>query len=268
MVKARLLVILTVLISMIGFHVSPATAAAPVAASDGTRLVVTFTGKQPATASISVNGTRFRLKRAGKVWRTQRLGADILAAAAGKSARVKAKIGKRNRTYTTTVAGGGSTTPTTPNTPPTTPSVPPLFTAPGVDSTGKPAWEAIKGYFANSTLTDCPAGWPNCAVEQRYGYFQDGTTWYCRLTSNSGSDIRSQATIQQIVGAEQKADGSWAVSYQDLGYGYTHYYTVRVSATGAGQVLYWATGVDPNSGPPSEVYNGLQWMRGAKDCSY
>lgn len=151
--------------------------------------------------------------------------------------------------------------------PPPPPSPPPLFTAPGVDRTGNEAWEAIKGYFANSTVTDCVAGWPNCAVETRYGYFESGTHWYCRLTPNSGSDIKSVGTIQEIVGAGQKADGSWAVSFRMDSYGDTVHYTVRVAANASATVEYWGPGVN-TGGPPSDVTTGLTWMRGAKDCSY
>lgn len=250
---------------------SPASAATSASIiSDGLRVDVTFTGKKPTKARMVVGGASYKLTRSGKTWRTKPLTAAQIAAITGQRAKLKITVGGKKRTVRATVSGG-STTPGAPTPPaPTTPTTPgptPLFTAPGVDSTGNAAWEAVKGYFSNSTLTDCPAGWPNCPVEQRYGYFENATTWYCRLTNNSGSDIRSQATIQQIVGAEQKADGSWAVSYLDEAYGYQHYYTVRVAASGAGTVQYWASGVDPN-GPPSEVYTGLQWMRGAKDCSY
>lgn len=266
MLKAKLLVVLAAVVSVAGLLVSPAAAAGTSASiiSDGLRVDVTFTGKKPSKATLVVAGASYKLKRSGKVWRTKPLSAAQIAALSGQKARLKITVGGKKRTVRATVPATGTPPPTTPTTPGTTP----LFTAPGVDSTGNAAWEAVKGYFANSTLTDCPAGWPNCPVEQRYGYFADGTTWYCRLTSTSGSDIRSQATITQIVGAEQKADGSWAVSYQDLAYGYNHFYTVRVSANGAGTVQYWASGVDPNTSAPSEVYTGLQWMRGAKDCSY
>lgn len=246
---------------------APATAGTTASIiSDGLRVDVTFTGKQPTKARLVVAGSSYRLKRSGRTWRTKPLTADRIAALSGKRAKVKVTVKGKKRTLKATV-GGQTSDPTTPPTPGGGGTAP-LFTAPGVDSTGNAAWEAVKGYFANSTLTDCPAGWPNCAVEQRYGYFADGTTWYCRLTSTSGSDIRSQATITQIVGAEQKADGGWAVTYQDLASGYTHFYTVRVGANGAATILYWASGIDPSTNPPSEVYSGLQWMRGAKDCSY
>ncbi len=268
MLRKTILGVLATLTLALGFLSAPANSATlsaqPTAVTEGGRVVVTVKGKKPTKATLIVAGKRYPLKRKGKVWRTKSLSAETLAAMAGAKAKLKVKVKGKNKTLRTSVQG--TTTPTGPGGTPGG-STQPLFVAPGVDSTGNAAWEAVKGYFANSTLTDCPAGWPNCPVEQRYGFFENGTTWYCRLTNNAGSDIRSQATITGIVGAEQKADGSWAVSYQDESYGYNHYYTVRVAANGAGTVQYWASGADPN-GPPSEVYTGLQWMRGAKDCSY
>lgn len=233
--------------------------------SDGLRVDVTFTGKQPTKARIVVGGSSYKLTRGGKTWRTKPLTADRIAALIGKRAKVKVTIKGKKRTLHATVSSGQAA--------PTNPPAPggggaaPLFAAPGVDSTGNAAWEAVKGYFADSTLTDCPAGWPNCAVEQRYGYFQDGTHWYCRLTPTSGSDIRSVGSILQIIGAEQKADGAWGVSFALNSYGDTVHYSVRVAADGTGSVQYWGPGY-ATSGPPSDVTTGLVWMRGAKDCSY
>lgn len=244
----------------------PAAAATTVSIiSDGLRVDVTFTGKQPAKARLVVGGDSYKLKRSGTTWRTKELSAARVAALTGKRAKVKATIKGKRKTLKSTVAGP-ATTPTPPTTTPGSGPAP-LFTAPGVDSTGTTAWEAVKGYFANSTLTDCPAGWPNCSVEQRYGIFADGTHWYCRLTPNSGSDIRSVGSIQQILGAEQKADGAWAVSFSLSSYGNTTVYTARVAADGSAAVQYWGPGVS-TSGPPSDVTTGLIWMRGAKDCSY
>ncbi len=247
------------------------TAAAATGASitnDGVRVEVTFTGKAPTKARLVVAGASYALTRKGKTWRTKPLSAAQLSALAGQRAALKIRIGTKKRTVRASVPAAAPTNPSPTNTTPTNPTPTPLFTAPGVDSSGPAAFAAIKDYLANSTLTDCPAGWPNCPVEQRFGFFADNTTWYCRLTNTSDSDIRSTATIIETIGAEQKADGSWAVSYKDLGYGYTHHYTVRVAADGSATVQYWASGVDPYSSAPSEVYTGLQWQRGAKDCSY
>ena len=90
------------------------------------------------------------------------------------------------------------------------PAAAPLFAPPGRDLTGQEALDSIKGYIANSRFTDCAAGWPTCAVEQRYLFCPNGLdAAYLRLTSSSGSDIISYGQIQPL-GADQKADGSFA----------------------------------------------------------
>lgn len=246
--------------------VSPASAASPKATVKGDRVVVKFTGKRPSAATMKVAGTKYRLKRSGKVWRTKTLSAAQLAAITGATAKIIARIKGKKRTFSATV---NATTPINPGTTPGPGPGPtqPLFVAPGVDRTGSEAWEAVKGYFADSTLTDCVAGWPNCAVEERYSVFADGTHWYCRLTPTSDSDIRAVGSLAQIVGAEQKADGAWGVSFALNSYGNTTYYTHRVAADGSATIQYWGPGVDVG-GPPSEVKTGLNWLRGAKDCGY
>ena len=115
------------------------------------------------------------------------------------------------------------------------PSVP----APAAPSTGNAAFEAIKGYLADSRFTDCPAGWPNCAVEERYSHFANGDHYYCRLTPTSGSDIRSYGSIAQISGAEHNADGSWGVEYYLSSYGNTTFYSWSVSNQGVVNGRYW-----------------------------
>jgi len=143
-----------------------------------------------------------------------------------------------------------------------------LFPAPAKPSSGNEAFEAIKGYFADSRFTDCPAGWPACAVEERYSHFASGDQYYCRLTMSSGSDIKSYGQIQRISGAEHRADGSWGVEYYLSSYGNTTFYSWSVSPDGAVTGLYWGPGRDPSSGPADQQLTGLQWVRGAKDCSY
>ncbi len=267
--RAATRALLTVLCSAaltLGLLASPATAhtlaAKPTAVTTGDRVVVKIPGKRPTKAALIVTGTRYPLKRSGKSWRTKPLSAQALASMSGAKAKIKAKVGGKSKTFTATVVGNSATPPG----PGPAPAAP-LFAAPGTDRTGQVAFDAIKGYFANSTVTDCPAGWPNCAVEIRYGFFEDGTHWYCRLTSTSGSDIKSVGSITAIIGAEQKADGAWGVSFALDSYGNTTHYSVRVAANGAANVQYWGPGAD-TSGPPTSVDTGLQWMRGAKDCSY
>jgi len=237
--------------------------AKPTAVTSGSRVVVTIGGKKPSKAALVVSGKRYPLKRKGSVWRTKPLSAAVLTAFAGVRAKVKVTVGGKRKTLKTTITGTATTPPTSPGT-----GTAPLFAAPGVDRDGDPAYQAVKEYFLNSTLTDCPAGWGvGCSVEQRYGIFADGTQWYCWLTPNSGSDKKSVGTILQILYAAQKADGAWRVDYAMNSYGDLVYYSVNVAANGAANVLYWGPGADPN-GAPSDQTSGLVWMRGAKDCSY
>ncbi len=240
-----------------------ALAAKASAVTAGSRVVVTISGPKPSKAALVVSGKRYPLKRKGPVWRTKSLSASVLNRFAGAKATVKVTVRGKKKTVKTTISGTTTTPPTGPGTGTT-----PLFAAPGVDREGDPAYQAVKEYFLNSTLTDCPAGWGvGCSVEQRYGIFGDGTQWYCRLTPNSGSDIRSVGTITQILYTAQKADGAWRVDYAMNSYGDTVYYSVNVAANGSAAVLYWGPGVNPG-GPASDQTSGLTWMRGAKDCSY
>ncbi len=112
-------VVLTVLSAMaltIGLVGAPATAhpsqtltAAPTAVIQGSRVVVKFTGKQPSKAALVVSGKRYSLSKSGKSWRTKKLSAPTLAALSGTKAKIKARIGGKQRTLKTTV--GGTTPP-------------------------------------------------------------------------------------------------------------------------------------------------------------
>lgn len=177
-----------------------------------------------------------------------------------KGRRCAKKPATQNPTPTT-----GSPSPGTPTTPPAVDGPP--FSPPGKDLTGQDAANAILKYLANSTFTDCVTGWPTCAVEQRYGHFADGNMYYCRLTPTSGSDIINAAAPFQIVGADQKADGSWAVTLQIASYGNTTHYTWSVTAAGVATGIYWGPGTDPRV-DQGEGIGPLQWVRGARNCSY
>ncbi len=146
----------------------------------------------------------------------------------------------------------------------------PLFTPPGRDLTGAEALKSIAPYIANSRFTDCPAGWPNCSVEQRYLFCPDGVNAaYLRLTPVSGSDIISYGQIQGL-GADQKADGSFAFTIAFLLNGKDgtsasdfSFYTWNVGTTGVVTGLYWRPGLDPRNGDPaSEQIGPLQYVRG------
>ena len=155
---------------------------------------------------------------------------------------------------------------------PKTPIAPadgPPFSPPSSPLTGTPAANAILPYLANSTFTDCVGGYPTCAVESRYGHFGDGSMYYCRLTSSSGSDIINAPHPFVIIGADQAADGSWAVTLQVTSYGNAlTYYTWAVSNRGVAYGRYWGPGSDPRTDAPSDQLGPLQWVRGARNCSY
>jgi hypothetical protein len=247
---------------------------------------------RPKAVTVLAKGRRYRLSRAGASAAAVRLGtwrsrayrgaaAKRIIGLAGAAIKVKLRSAAGTRTLSTRVAGattpGGGTTPggeTTPGDPisgtPPGGGTGPLFPAPARATTGNEAFEAIKGYCADSRFTDCPAMWPNCAgaLEHRYSHFANGDQYYCRLTATSGSDIRSYGQIAQISGAEHNADGSWGVEYYLSSYGNTTFYSWRVSPDGAVTGQYWGPGQSPSSGPATEVITGLQWVRGARDCSY
>ncbi len=177
---------------------------------------------------------------------------------------------KKPTTQTTPKPSTTPTTTTTTTTPaPAPPTDGPPFAPPGHDLTGNPAAQAILPFLANSTFTSCVAGWPNCSVEERYGHFADGSFYYCRLTPSSGSDIINAAHPFTIIGADQKADGSWAVTLQVFSYGNAlTYYTWTVATNGATTGLYWGPGSNPQTNAPTQQITGLQWVRGARNCSY
>jgi hypothetical protein len=165
--------------------------------------------------------------------------------------------------------------PTTPGTPaPGTPTTPgpvdgPPFSPPGHDITGTEAANAILPFLANSTFTDCPTGFPTCPYEERYGHFADGSMYYCRLTPTSGSDIINAAHPFQIIGADQKADGSWAVTLKVVSYGDAlTYYTWTVTTAGVATGLYWGPGSNPQTDAATQQIGPLRWVRGARNCSY
>lgn len=143
-----------------------------------------------------------------------------------------------------------------------------LFPPPNHASTGDEAYNIIVKYFADSRFTNCPAGWPNCQVEERYSHFANGKQAYCRLTSVSGADILAYGDIMKIIGADLFADGSWAVKYSLYSYETVVYYTWIVSANGNVNGYYWRPGLNPETDLPSQEITGLHWVRGALDCSY
>ncbi len=133
-----------------------------------------------------------------------------------------------------------------------------LFEAPGRQLSGEEARPFLERYLPNSTFTDCPAGWPNCAVEERYSHFSDGSFYYCRLTPTSGSDIRSSQSYQ-VQNATVDADGSWSFNESVSGGGF---YEWRVAANG--QVV----GAYSFEGGAPEQLGPFQYVSGGRDCSF
>ncbi len=133
-----------------------------------------------------------------------------------------------------------------------------LFEPPGRRLEGNDASPFLQRYLANSTFTDCPAGWPNCAVEERYSHFGDGSFYYCRLTPTSGSDIRSSQTYE-VQNAVVEADGSWAFNESVSGGGF---YEWRVATNGV------VTGAYQFGGGAPEQLGPFQYVSGGRDCSY
>jgi hypothetical protein len=144
-----------------------------------------------------------------------------------------------------------------------TPGPAPLFEAPGKRLEGKDAVPFLQKYLYNSTFTDCPAGWPNCAVEQRYSHTSSGSFYYCRLTSVSGADIINGARAYQVQNVVVEADGSWTFNEQVENSGGSAFYEWHVTTAGAVTGAYQFNGGQPEQLGPLQYLGGV-----AKDCSY
>jgi hypothetical protein len=130
----------------------------------------------------------------------------------------------------------------------------PLFEPPGRQLEGQDAVPFLQRYFINSRFTDCPAGWPACAVEERYNHCPDGSWEYHRLTPSPGSDINAYGSIQ-VTGARVNPDGSWIVEYNETASGPTHFYHWEIATNGRVLGTY-----DNNTAEP---LGPLQWQQPA-----
>lgn len=260
---ARLLVV----IGCVLFFAAPAQAAvtASVAVS-GKRLVVTVKGVKAKAVSVVAGGKTYKLTKSGAKWRSKPI--TGVAALAGTAVKVKVRSARGTKTLSVKLPGTPPAAAQPTPGPGLTPAPTALFPPPAAATTGDAAFNEIRQWAANSTFTDCPAGWPNCSVETRYAHFADGTQYYCRLTPTSGSDIRSVGQVARISGAEHNADGSWGFEYYLSSYGNTTFYSWSVSPMGVVTGRYWGPGRDPSSGAPNESIGPLQYVQGAKDCSY
>jgi hypothetical protein len=137
----------------------------------------------------------------------------------------------------------------------------PLFDPPGKKLEGNDAKPFLEKYLINSTFTDCPAGWPNCAVEQRYSHTSGGF-YYCRLSSVSGADIINGAKNYQVQNVVVEADGSWTFNEQVENSGGSSFYEWHVATNGV------VNGAYQFNGGAIEQLGPLQYLHVAKDCSY
>jgi hypothetical protein len=137
----------------------------------------------------------------------------------------------------------------------------PLFAPPGQRLEGQNAVPFLQRYLADSTFTDCPAGWPNCAVEERYSHSGNGSFYYCRLTPTSGSDIRFGSEYE-VKNAVVEADGSWTFNELVANGGNTSLYEWQVDTNGRVIGAYQF-----NGGAPEQL-GPFQYVSGTRDCSY
>jgi hypothetical protein len=224
---------------------------------------------KPRKVSAKTGKTKVKLKKAKASATAVSAGTWRSAALSGtKLAKLRAKVGKRlavtvvTRAGKTTLkpkltvdqtgggggggGGGGS-----------------LFAPPSKELTGTAAFNHFSRYLINSRFTDCVAGWPNCAVEERYNHCDAQGSWeYHRYTPTSGSDINSYGSLE-VIGAQAHVDGSWMVEYSVDAYSQTSYYHWDVSKTGNVTGRYWAPGTNPQ-GPASQSLGPLVWAQPAR----
>jgi hypothetical protein len=257
--------LLVVLVAGLGALVlAPAADAALVARPSlkttrgATKIVVVLTSSRawrartrPRSVKVKAGGHTYALRKVtGRVAGVAR-GSSATWATSGYSGRAGASLLQlggshvtvivHTRAGTTTLSptlagsktggGGGGPAPVPTATAPG-PGQQPLFAPPGRELSGNEAFNSFSRYFLNSRFTDCPAGWPNCAVEERYVHCPNFGWEYHRYTPTSGSDINSYGSFQ-VTGATQHADGSWAVSYTETAYGSQHFYYWAVATNGS-----------------------------------
>jgi hypothetical protein len=139
----------------------------------------------------------------------------------------------------------------------------PLFAKPSGELSGQAAFDHFSRYFTGSRFTDCPAGWPACAVEERYDHCSNGAWAHHRYTPTSGADINSYGSYT-VTGAAAHPDGSWQVEYAVSAYGNQSFYSWDVAADGTIVGRYWSPGNAPPN-PPNQQLGPLQWKQ-PTDC--
>jgi hypothetical protein len=243
-------------------------------ASGGARLAVKVARKgsfgasqRPTGVSVKGGGKTYKLRRRGArtglgTWRSKvyrGTAATRVAALAGRSVRIVVRSRSGSRTLRKKVRGaapvgggeGGETTPAPASGP---------FEKPAGELTGEAAFAHVSRYFVDSRFTDCPAGWPACAVEERYNHCagggQTGNQEYHRYTPSSGSDINAYGQYQ-VTGAAAHPDGSWGVEYNLYAYGNQTFYSWNVAANGT------VTGVYTGPSGEQQQLGPLQWQQPA-----
>lgn len=189
-----------------------------------------------------------------------------LVAAQGRSVKVRVLTRNGTRTISARIpaaptAPAAPAAPTVPAPAPAPAGPQPLFDKPPGELSGQPAFDGFKKYFLDSRFTDCPPGWPACAVEERYNNCPDGSWEYHRLTPTSGSDINAYGSYV-VTGAAYHVDGSWAVEYRVTS-GAESFYSWSVAADGTVTGLYWAPGSYPPA-PASQQLGPLRWQQPAR----
>ena len=271
--------------------IAPASAAAALKAntsiqtkSGATRIVVTLSSPgrlsaaaRPRGVSVRIGSRTYKLTRAGArgaavsqgTWRSasyRGAAAQRLVAAQGTSVKVRVRTRNGTRTISTKIAAA-PVAPTRPTVPapapaPPAPGAQPLFVKPPGEQTGQTAFDGFKRYFLDSRFTDCPAGWPACAVEERYNNCPTGDWEYHRLTPTSGSDINAYGSYQ-VTGAAYHVDGSWDVEYVVTSSAQSCH-SWRVAADGTVIGGYWAPGSAAPPAPPSQQLGPLRWQQPAR----
>jgi hypothetical protein len=138
-----------------------------------------------------------------------------------------------------------------------------LFEAPGRTLEGEAAKPFLQKYLLNSRFTSCPTGWPSCGgFEDRYSHTADNTFYKCLLRPTSGSDVKSVGEYG-VDNARVEADGSWIFHERIAWYGYISAYEWKVSANGVVEGAYQSS-----EGGAIETIGPLQYVAGARDCSY
>ena len=216
--------------------------------SGKTRIVVKLTSSRAWTARTRPGSVKVRYKRKTYALSKARAAAaargssaTFASAAYGGSAGASLVALARKRVSIVVATRAGRVTlgrtlapPATVNPNPTPapgPTSNHLFDPPGRDLSGQDAAPFLQRYFLDSRFTDCPAGWPNCSVEERYVHCPDGTFRYRRLTPTSGSDINTVGSYR-VTGALVHADGSWIVEVQTTTYEVQHFYHWEVGQDG------------------------------------